>query len=272
MALAYRLLEHADELAAVEALEREVWGVDDLEVLPRSHLVASIHAGGAVWGAYDGPALIGFAYGFPAHHPEWDEPWGHHSHMVAVRSSHRGRGVGRRLKFLQREWCLERGLHWMTWTFDPLQAKNARLNLEHLGAVACRYLVNAYGRLGGSLNAELPTDRLLAYWRLDGARARRLAAGEPLPEVADLAALPLALRRGASGRPERLELPLEAGARVRLALPEDLTGLLERDPAAAFDWRLALREALQRGLAAGLGVSRFVGGGYLLEPLEERDL
>lgn len=271
MALAYRLLEHADELAAVEALEREVWGVDDLEVLPRSHLIASIHAGGAVWGACDGPTLVGFAYGFPAHHPEWDEPWGNHSHMVAVRASHRGRGVGRRLKFLQREWCLERGLRWMTWTFDPLQAKNARLNLEHLGAVARRYLVNAYGRLGGSLNGELPTDRLLAYWRLDGTRARRLAAGQPLPEV-NWRALPNALRRGANGRPERLEVPFEAGARVRLELPEDLTALLSHDPAAAFAWRLALREALQAGLAAGLTVSRFVGGGYLLEPLTEGSL
>ncbi len=260
----YRLLTRADELAVCEDIERAVWGVSDLEVLPRSHLVASAHAGGMVLAALDAGEAVGFAYGFPAHHPGWEEPLGFHSHMLAVLPLYRGRGIGRCLKWLQRTWCLERGLPWMTWTFDPLQAPNAKLNLEHLGAVAREYRVNEYGTLGGSLNADLPTDRLVAFWKLDGERARRLAHGEALERLADLEAVPLVLEWGEAGQPI-LEAVGEGQARLSVAAPAHLITLLQENPALALEWRKALREALHGRLSEGFTITRFIAGSYLLE-------
>jgi chorismate synthase len=261
--ITFRELHTAEELAVCEALERHVWGLEDLDILPTSHLVASVHAGGLVLGAFAGEAAVGFAYGFPAYLPEKASPLGFHSHMLAVVPEARGQGIGQRLKWQQRAWCLARGLPWMTWTFDPLQMRNAKLNLEHLGATVGEYRPNEYGEMGGSLNAGLPSDRLLAFWELAGARVERLAAGRRLDAVAEPEAIPELLARGASGEP----LPLDPGEarRVRVALPESINTLLKRDPDLALAWRLAVRAALAPRLAAGWRITRYVRDGYVME-------
>ncbi len=135
-----RALTQIDELRRCEEVQRSVWGFADLEVVAGSQMSAAVHAGGLVAGAWceeisgeDADILCGFVYGFPAYE---GNSVGFHSDMMAVLPNYRGLGIGQRLKQFQRERCLERGLNWMTWTFDPLQAKNARLNLEHLGATA----------------------------------------------------------------------------------------------------------------------------------------
>jgi len=254
----FRELTGFDELLACEAIEQEVWGLPERELLPASQLVAAVHAGGVVIGAFDGLKLIGFVYGFPAHRPEWQPSLGQHSHMVAVLPGYRGQGVGRRLKWLQRAWCLRRGITWMTWTFDPLQAKNAKLNLEHLGAVGFEYRINEYGAMGGRLNAGLPSDRLLALWRLDAPEVVALPLQRPLPGHSS----PWLLSDEA-GEP-RLH-PFEASATaLRLAVPPDLTRLMLEQPELALRWRLALREALLSALSQGFLATRFVAGSYLL--------
>ena len=263
MRLDYRTLEEPAALEACVALEAEVWGLPERELLPASQLVASVHAGGVVIGAFDGREMAGFVYGFPAHAPEDPKPLGHHSHMLAVLPGHRGRGVGRTLKWRQRAWCLARGVSWMTWTFDPLQARNARLNLEHLGAAVRDYRVNAYGLMGGTLNGDLPSDRVLAHWDLNDARVLRLAAGESPAPLEDCEALPKRLERGGAGQP-LLRPPMDA-PRLLVELPFHLTELLAADPALALAWRLALREALLGALGGGYRVRRFVGSAYLLE-------
>jgi predicted GNAT superfamily acetyltransferase len=167
-------------LRACERLQLQVWGYDELEVVPAAQMRAALHAGALVAGAFVGRELVGFAYGFPAlpHETDLTGP-GLHSHMAAVVPEARGLGAGRRLKWYQRRWCVEHGMNWVTWTFDPLQARNARLNLHHLGAVVHEYQVDFYGVLGGVLSGDLPTDRFVALWDLTSPHVRAAAARDP---------------------------------------------------------------------------------------------
>lgn len=259
-----RELESVAELSACEAVQLRVWGEPTPEVTVASFR-AAVHAGGLVVGAFAGAALVGFAFAFPSFVAG---RVGLHSHLLAVLPEARGRGVGRALKWFQRAWCLERGLRVVTWTFDPLQAKNAKLNLEHLGAHCCHYLPNFYGELGGSLNGALPSDRLLAEWPLEADHVAALAAGEPRPAALRPPVALLAVDgagepeytkpehgRGGQGGPDAPAVWLELPPRV-----SPVTGA-----GHALRWRLALREVLSSRLERGYEVRRFVAGGYLLE-------
>src|SRR2546421_9835700 len=137
-----RDVETTAELHAVEDLQREVWGIPDVDVVPLTHLVAAKTAGGVLAGAFDDKVLVGFVYGFAAiEHGETT----HHSHMLAVRPSHRGAHIGERLKLAQRERVLAQGIKTVSWTFDPLRSKNAHLNFRKLGVTCDRYFVDFYG-------------------------------------------------------------------------------------------------------------------------------
>ena len=157
------LRRHA-ELQAVEALQKEVWGCSDLDVLPAIHMTAAREVGAILLGAFDGETLVGFVYGFPGFE---DETRVIHSDMLAVRETYRDRGVGRELKFAQREHALARGVDRITWTFDPFQTRNAWLNFTHLGVTADRYLRDFYGETSSPLHAG-GTDRLWVTWHLRG--------------------------------------------------------------------------------------------------------
>lgn len=159
-----RELRGRDELRAVEALQKEVWECDDLEVLPAIHMTAACAVGAILIGAFDGSELIAFAYGFPGFEGDHRVI---HSDMLAVRVSWRDRGVGTQLKLAQREAAIARGVDRITWTFDPLQTRNAYLNLEKLGVVADRYLPDFYGETTSPLHAG-GTDRLWVTWHLHG--------------------------------------------------------------------------------------------------------
>lgn len=257
-----------DELRALEALQLEVWGFETREVVPAAHFRAVQHAGGMVLGAFAQGRLAGFAYAFPAlPHGAWQGGTGLHSHMVAVRPAFRGSGVGRRLKWAQRTWCLARGIDWITWTFDPIQARNARLNFHHLGVRSREYLVDFYGSMAGALGGNQATDRLLAFWDLGAGevsqRAERFAVGLG-PEPAPLPRAPWVLERSESGEP--LARPAVDGATaLRVAVPEDATRLFGSEPEAAARWRHAVRDAMAPRVGHGYVVTAFEGGAYLLE-------
>jgi predicted GNAT superfamily acetyltransferase len=260
MGLALRELTELPDLRRCEAVQRAVWGGGELELTAASQLKAAVHAGALVAGAFEDDALLGFVFSFPSH-TRHEGAWrvGQHSHLLAVRPEARGRGIGGQLKWFQRAWCLARGVTHVTWTFDPLQARNARLNLEHLGAYATRYYPDFYGPLGG-LNGTGPSDRLLAEWPLAAPHVAALAAGgarETPPE-----AVVTGLEVGPEGRPLVHVLPDEAQA-VRLEIPArvDLRG----DDRSALEWRLALRRVMQPLIERGFRATRFVHGGYLLE-------
>lgn len=176
-----RRCDGLEELRACVALQKEVWNFNDAELVPLRLFVVAEKVGGQVMGAFDGAAMVGFALSVPGTRS------GHiylHSHMLAVRSDHRNGGLGRRLKLLQREDALARGIELIEWTFDPLEIKNAYLNIEKLGAIARRYNINQYGITSSPLQGGLPSDRLIAEWWLKSKRVETLLATGKNPTFA----------------------------------------------------------------------------------------
>src|SRR2546430_7745858 len=158
-----------EELRACVALQKEVWNFSDSDLVPLRMFVVAQKVGGQVMGAFAGSEMIGFALSVPGTRS------GHvylHSHMLAVKKDHRNSGLGRRLKLFQREDALSRGIELIEWTFDPLEIKNAYLNIGKLGAIARRYTCNQYGMSSSPLQGGLPTDRLVAEWL---ARSKQVA-------------------------------------------------------------------------------------------------
>ena len=158
-AILIRRCQGLDELRTCVALQKQIWNFSDAELVPLRMFVVAEKVGGQVMGAFEGSEMVGFALSVPGTRS------GHiylHSHMLAVRKDHRNGGLGRRLKLLQREDALARGIELIEWTFDPLEIKNSYLNIEKLGAIARRYNINQYGITSSPLQGGLPSDRLIA--------------------------------------------------------------------------------------------------------------
>jgi len=177
-----------EELRAGVALQKEVWNFSDLDLVPLRMFVVADKIGGQVIGSFDGSELVGFALSIPGVRA------GHaylHSHMLAVREQYRNSGLGRRLKLVQRQDALSRGFELIEWTFDPLEIKNAYLNVEKLGAIARRYNLNQYGITSSPLQGGLPSDRLVAEWWLKSGRVQALLKNESKPEIQTLRTIPV---------------------------------------------------------------------------------
>jgi predicted GNAT superfamily acetyltransferase len=156
-----RELTSLAEFEACLDLQRDGFGWADIDLMPVRLFVVAHHIGGLILGAYDGDVLIGFLSAIPGVRlgvPYW------HSHMLAVSGKFRDAGVGTHLKFAQREFALKRGIHLIEWTFDPLEAKNAYLNIEKLGVIIRRYYPNLYGVTTGTAQKGLESDRVVAEW------------------------------------------------------------------------------------------------------------
>src|SRR5271155_3648009 len=172
-AIGIRPCQGLDELRACVVLQKEIWNFSDAELVPLRMFVVAEKVGGQVMGAFNGSEMVGFALSVPGTRS------GHvylHSHMLAVRQEHRNGGLGRRLKLLQREEALARGIELIEWTFDPLEIKNSYLNIEKLGAISRRYNINQYGITSSPLQGGLPSDRLIAEWWLKSSRVETLLA------------------------------------------------------------------------------------------------
>lgn len=256
--ITYQRLLTAEEIEPCVGIQAQIWQTDDLEdVVPTHQLLTAAKYGGVLVGAFDADAMVGFCYGFIGLHE--DRPI-LCSHMLAVLPSHRGMGIGVALKMEQRRYGLEQGLDVMHWTYDPLEAVNGRLNIGRLGAIARIYSPNFYGEMQDSLNAGIPSDRLIAEWHLAGERATAAAAGRPHPGLdgrQDAAPLNAPERPFAGG-------PLPQASALALYLPRSFQALKQERPDAALQWRLATREALQAAFAAGYLISGFDDGAYIL--------
>jgi predicted GNAT superfamily acetyltransferase len=238
----FRQLFSLSELEEVLQLQRTIWSFADIELLPLRFLVVVTKVGGHVFGAYDDGKLVGFCFAIPGVKPGGVTYL--HSHMLGVLPSYRDEGIGRRLKLLQRDEALGRGIALIEWTFDPMELKNAFLNIEKLGAIVRRYTENSYGVTASPLHGGLPTDRCTAEWWIDSPRVRTVLAGEPLPH----------------------------GATQRVAYPSDIARIRQEEPARAREIQKSNGQKLQEAFARGLAVTGFVRGEaestYLLEPWE----
>lgn len=185
-AVVIRRCQGLDELRACVALQKEIWNFTDAELVPLRMFVVAEKVGGQVMGAFNGSEMVGFALSVPGTRS------GHlylHSHMLAVRKDHRNGGLGRRLKLLQRDDAIARGIELIEWTFDPLEIKNSYLNIEKLGAIARRYNINQYGITSSPLQGGLPSDRLIAEWWLKSRRVEELLTGGKNPPFSQKSAI-----------------------------------------------------------------------------------
>ena len=181
-----RALETVDDFRAVEELQQKVWNVTDREIVPALHFIPAVAVGAIVLGAFEGDRMVGFVYGFPGFEGDHRII---HSDMLAVLPEVRGRGLGVALKLAQRDAALAKGIDRITWTFDPLQARNAHLNFTRLGVTSDRYLRDFYGETTSPLH-RIGTDRLWVTWDLRGERPA--ASGDLQIEIpSDVNTLPV---------------------------------------------------------------------------------
>ena len=252
------LASHAEFRACV-ALQSDVWGAEYGDVIPGSLLHVVSHVGGIVAGAFDRDSeLIGFVFGLSGIK---DGQVVHWSHALGVRESARNAGVGRMLKHYQRAELARRGIATLYWTFDPLMAKNAHLNLNRLGARVVEYVENMYGTTTSPLHHGLATDRLVVSWstspsaarptlppNLDAEHARALPVLTPEPHAGDILA-----------HIESTERPPV----LRIEVPADIQRITI--PAIIARWHAALRTHFEWALRNGYTVS-----GLHRDPVSDR--
>jgi predicted GNAT superfamily acetyltransferase len=241
------------ELDSCVCLQREVFGLPELEISPRRHLVVSRQAGGWTLGAFankgDGP-LVGFVHHMAAVR-NGNEVFGY-SHMMAVDRDYQNKGVGARLKWAQRQKALAEGRDFIKWTWDPLQARNAHFNLNRLGVTVTSYAVNFYGTDYGASSTPpdsfpaIDSDRLFAGWSLSSPRVNALGNGLE-PEV-----LPAATRE--------------------IVIPGDWSGLIKSDPQQAREEQVRVRSEFQEAFKAQLVCASFTRGSMPKYLLYEREL
>jgi predicted GNAT superfamily acetyltransferase len=254
-----RNCEGHDELEACVQLQVETWGYDPTDVIPRKAFLVWQKVGGQVIGAFDtaiagsapdvGPdSMVGFVLSLPGIKAGLGGPQPYlHSHMMAVKEGYRNQGLGVQLKLAQRKEALERGIRHIEWTFDPLEIKNAFLNVHKLGAIVRSYFVDFYGVSSSRLQGGLPTDRLLAEWELDSPRVLAILEGN-----------------GASKQvtEERILVRIEVPASIYQWKASELGR--ERALAVQMENRRKFQEAFSQGLAV-LGFVRDAEGNGVFE-------
>jgi predicted GNAT superfamily acetyltransferase len=241
------------EYHACVALQEDVWGVE-FDSVPASMLQVATYVGGLCLGAFtpDGE-LCGFVFGLAG---TMDGKPTHWSHLLGVKESARNLGVGRLLKERQREVLASRGIPEMCWTFDPLIAKNAHLNLNLLGARVVRYVPDMYGTTDSPLHHGLATDRLLV--------ALRTAPDAPRRAVANASAAPVLTAEPQPGD-EVVDMDRDRPALLRIEVPTDFRQILSRSPTVAASWHASLRRHFTWALGAGYTVT-----GLHRDPLSSR--
>jgi len=276
----------------VEAIEREIWSLADIDVLPPTVAIALQESGNHWIGAFDRQKLVGFACGFFGVE---NQRLNIHSHMLGVLPKYQNGDLGYRLKLAQRERAFgvkvnlsadpkygSLGIREITWTFDPLQSRNAHLNFTKLGAFSQRYKADLYGPDTSSPLHQNGTDRLWITWPIASRRVQKRLAGEDsraatLDALSTLAPL---IRFDADGAPVRTDLAASlARQRIAIEIPSDILGIEKENPTLAQDWRAATRWAFTEALNAGFFVTEFCRhvrgqqgpGVYLLEKLSSGD-
>ncbi len=242
MSYTVRALNNYAEMVAVHRLQQDIWGFDEskLGIYPPI-LNTAAKNGGVVLGAFDDETgrMVGFLFSFLGREP--GGPLKLCSQAMGVLKAWRGRGIARTLKQVQRERALAQELSLITWTYDPLEAPNANLNLHKLRAVARTYWRDVYGSNFGKLNAGLPTDRLLVEWWITG---KRLTYDQS-PEWWESAPILDVEGSGDSRRIVRANLVLEEDM-LQLEVPADIRPIKATNMELALDWRMKIRQVFER--------------------------
>jgi chorismate synthase len=244
-----RDVERVAEMREVETLQKVVWGCEDLDVVPATMLIASREVGAVLVGAYDGPSLVGFVYGFPAYE---NRELVHHSHMLAVLPAYRNFHLGYKLKLAQRDRVQAQGIKRITWTFDPLQSLNAYFNFRKLGVVADAYKINFYGETTSSFLHQIGTDRLWVTWLVDSQWVNERLQSDDLPKHSqvELDQIP-ALVRVSNSEPLGYESKGFGEPLIAIEVPGDINALQHQQSNLALRWREATRWAFTMALASG---------------------
>lgn len=244
------LSSEADYEACIE-LQRRTWGRNFSDAVPMSILKITQKAGGIAAGAFDANGnLLGFVYGLTGVRGGQVFHW---SHMLAVDPSARDLGLGTRLKLYQREVLLALGVERVEWTYDPLEARNAHLNLNHLGAEPAEYVRDMYeGEMGSELAKGIGTDRFIVAWMIASEPvARRLAEGprDPAEVKQRFREAPIA------GPGSEIDLP--DAPRVRVEIPASIQDVKLQDLELARAYRASTRRAFEHYLGRGFRVEAF---------------
>jgi predicted GNAT superfamily acetyltransferase len=264
-----RMLESQQDMKQVEDLQRKVWPGSELEIVPAHIMLTIAHNGGVAVGAFEGDRLVGFVLGFlGTDEASSDRPamarLKHCSHMLGVHPEARGRGIGFRLKEVQRQLVLKDGVRLITWTYDPLLSINAHLNIHLLGAVAKTYLRDVYGEMRDELNAGLTSDRFMVDWWITSSRvAERLERRRPPLDLARFLTAGAVKINAASLTTNRFARPSDAilepkGNLILVEIPYDFGAIRQADSVLAQEWRAHARQVFEDCFAAGYLVTDFV--------------
>lgn len=246
-----RLLKDVDEYRQCERVQTHIWGGP---VVTREVLTVTQKYGGAVVGTLLGGKVVGFIYAFLARYHGRLVHW---SHLMAVEAKHRDQGFGYQMKMVHRQAAMESGLKSICWTFDPLQSRNARLNIARLGAWAEEYVPDVYGRFPSKLEKGLPSDRWVVNWRIATSRVERRLGGEfpqfdpSLPHVNETVLNP-------QGFPQNHSIRLDLNHRLLLVeVPARTDAMRTEALPLGRRWRLEARRIFQNYLAKGYRVEDF---------------
>ncbi|HJU92057.1 MAG TPA: GNAT family N-acetyltransferase [Pyrinomonadaceae bacterium] len=239
-----RKIESLAEMREVERLQREIWGVDDLEVYPALALKPQTEVGGILIGAFDEGRMVGFVFGFPG---ILDGETIIHSDMLGISEGYRSHNLGYALKLAQREAALQRGIERITWTFDPLQSRNAHFNFSKLGVISDRYYVDYYGVTSSFLH-RFGTDRLWVTWLLNSERVNSRIEGMKPTAPGDVEQLLHLVRVGDNVEPISDEFRNES--QLLIEIPTEITTNHER-------WRETTRKAFTTAIGAAYVVEGF---------------
>ncbi|MSR07838.1 MAG: GNAT family N-acetyltransferase [Gemmatimonadetes bacterium] len=244
--ITFRVMDQFQDFGQCVELQRETWGRDWTDVMPPSILKVSQKVGGILAGAFDKDGkLLGFVFGLTG---LMDRKPAHWSHQLAVTHAYRNSGLGRQLKLYQRDLLLSRGISVMYWTYDPLVARNAHLNLNRLGARIHEYVPDFYkGETSSEMHSGVGTDRFIVRWPLKDARTRRGLAGKAVTDYSKYADSPVIGLGGWAAR--------RLGDRIRIRIPADILELQRTDIKLAWEWRKATRAAFVHYLKRGWQVN-----------------
>lgn len=238
------------EMRELESLQREVWGVEDIDVLPALAIKPQVEVGAVLIGAFCDGAMVGFVFGFPG---IIEGKTILHSDMLAVKPDFRRHGLGYLLKLAQRESAMKKGISCITWTYDPLQLRNASLNFIRLGVTSNRYVIDFYGETSSFLHS-FGTDRLWVEWTLDSERVKdRIDHPERVSD--ERPNLPALVSVGDDDEPV-INAFEETGA-VLIEIPDDINRLVARNDGCARRWRSATQEAFVNAISKGYTVEEF---------------